>query len=272
MRGFKGFDYELKCTPGSRSKQYAIGKTFRLCKREFLKMCTRGIHFCEKLWDVLTYYPPFNPGTGERNRYAEIITGWHGRSLKPRGNSMPGKRCAGDIEIRNELRLEDLWSRRTNGWVKEYVPVATEPGVARNSGPAVTTVRNSVAISERNSAVAFGSNSAAFGNDAAVTFYPCSLAEGNMFAMSTGYASLAKAKGVEGVALSASFAEVTEPTGIAITRLFARGVRGSRLIFIHGSGAIGVAKVDGDRVREHVWYQWEPEDNCPIPVYEKDRV
>lgn len=271
MRGFKGFDYELKCTPGSHSKQYAIGKTFRLCRREFLKMCSRGIHFCEKLWGVLTYYPPFNPNTGERNRYAEIITGWHGRSLKTGHGIHADKRCAGDMEIRNELKLEELWPRRTNGWVRQYVPVATEPGVARNRESAVAFKSNSVAISEREAAAAFACNSAAFGNFAAVTICPYSVAEGNVFAMSTGYASLAKAKGVDGVALSVSHAEVTKPTGVAITRAYARGVRGSRLIFIHSSGAIGVAKVDGERVREHVWYRWEPEDNCPVPVYAKDR-
>jgi hypothetical protein len=60
MKGFKGFDKDLKC----RNKQYEIGKTY---EEDEAQLCNSGIHFCELPQDVFRYYSP-----GNKNRFAEI--------------------------------------------------------------------------------------------------------------------------------------------------------------------------------------------------------
>ena len=61
MKGFKGFDRDLKC----RDMQYEVGKT--LTHKGTLSLCNSGLHFCEHPLDTWSYYAP----QGE-NRYAEV--------------------------------------------------------------------------------------------------------------------------------------------------------------------------------------------------------
>ena len=278
MRGFKGFDYQLRCTPTKgRTKQYHIGQTVRLCASSALKMCKRGLHFCEKLWDVFIHYPPFDVRTGERSRYAEIITGWHGRSLiglkDPDG--VPHKRCAGDMLIRNEMRLEEMWPRRGNGWIKKYVPLQQKQGVARDAHLAVTLRDSSVAISEKSHAIACGCNSAAFGFMGAVASGVCSYAQapsGIAVALASG--ACACAAGSRSVALSPQFAEAKRAGAVAITQLCARGVKGSTLIFITRllpPYNVMVVPVDGKKIKENVWYRCGEYRPDIVPFYDKDR-
>ena len=63
MKGYKGFDSELKC----RDFQYEVGKTYETDKAD---LCESGFHFCEAPLDVFTYYPP--AGNGKMSRYCEV--------------------------------------------------------------------------------------------------------------------------------------------------------------------------------------------------------
>ena len=60
MKGYKGFDKNLKC----RDKQYTIGKEESENEAE---ICSKGLHFCELPHDVFGYY---NAGNG--NRFCEV--------------------------------------------------------------------------------------------------------------------------------------------------------------------------------------------------------
>ena len=60
MKGYKGFDKDLKC----RGMQYSIGET--ATHNGNLKLCSSGLHFCENPLDVLAHYPPSD------SRFAEI--------------------------------------------------------------------------------------------------------------------------------------------------------------------------------------------------------
>lgn len=60
MKGYKGFDKNLKC----RDKQYTIGKEESENEAE---ICSKGLHFCELPHDVFRYY---NAGNG--NRFCEV--------------------------------------------------------------------------------------------------------------------------------------------------------------------------------------------------------
>ena len=60
MRGFKGFDKNLKC----RDFQFEVGKEYE--QKGDIKACSNGFHFCENPMDVFNYYPPSD------SRYCEI--------------------------------------------------------------------------------------------------------------------------------------------------------------------------------------------------------
>lgn len=59
MKGYKGFDKNLKC----RDKQYAIGEVF---EEKDASLCKSGMHFCENPHDCFVYYNP------AESRYCEI--------------------------------------------------------------------------------------------------------------------------------------------------------------------------------------------------------
>jgi hypothetical protein len=90
MKGFKGFDKDLKC----RGKQYAIGQTFDEAEVSF---CEKGMHFCEYPLDCFRYYSP------AESRYAEI----EAEAVSDK-KSDDSKRAAGKITVKNELSLGDL--------------------------------------------------------------------------------------------------------------------------------------------------------------------
>jgi hypothetical protein len=90
MKGYKGFDKDLKC----RRKQYAIGETF---EEEAAVLCEKGIHFCEYPLDCFGYYPP-----GE-SRFAEIEAEDVSDEIKD-----DSKRAAKKITVKGELSLKGI--------------------------------------------------------------------------------------------------------------------------------------------------------------------
>ena len=60
MKGYKGFDKNLKC----RDKQYTLGKEE---SENETKICEKGMHFCELPHEVFNYY-----SAGNGNRFCEV--------------------------------------------------------------------------------------------------------------------------------------------------------------------------------------------------------
>ena len=91
IRGFKGFDKDLKC----RGFQYEIGKDYE--HEGEVKCCERGFHFCENPFDVFRYYSPCD------SRYCEVEC--DGNADKANDDS---KVATSHIHISSEIGLNGL--------------------------------------------------------------------------------------------------------------------------------------------------------------------
>ena len=67
IKGFKGFDKDLKC----RGYQYELGQDFQ--EEGKIEACSKGFHFCENPFDVFSYYPP--SAENGINRYCVVEGG-----------------------------------------------------------------------------------------------------------------------------------------------------------------------------------------------------
>ena len=65
LKGYKGFDKDLKCSPNGNTMQYEIGKVYETDKKP-VRCTNNGFHFCLNPFDVFGYYPPSN------SRYCEV--------------------------------------------------------------------------------------------------------------------------------------------------------------------------------------------------------
>ena len=92
MKGFKGFDKDLKC----RDQQYVVGETIMFNGEPLL--CSAGLHFVEHPLDALSYYKP-NDGS----RYAEIEA--DGVTNQKKEDS---KRVATSLTVRTEIKIPSL--------------------------------------------------------------------------------------------------------------------------------------------------------------------
>lgn len=91
MKGYKGFDKDLKC----RDFQYEVGKDYTTEGK--IEACKNGFHFCENPMDVLGYYPPSD------SRYCIIESS--GQEDRDGGNS---KVATSKIHISAEIGLKGL--------------------------------------------------------------------------------------------------------------------------------------------------------------------
>lgn len=91
MKGFKGFNKDLKC----RGFQFEQGKEY---KEEKAECCETGFHFCENPLDVFGYYPPSD------SRYCEV----EGSGQIDKENRDDSKVAASQIKIGLEIGLPGL--------------------------------------------------------------------------------------------------------------------------------------------------------------------
>jgi hypothetical protein len=91
IKGFKGFDKDLKC----RGFQYKIGETYKTTNP--IEVCHSGFHFCENPLDIFGYY---NPG---ESKFTEI----EGFGKEQR-HSEDSKICVSKIKIGVEVSLKSI--------------------------------------------------------------------------------------------------------------------------------------------------------------------
>ena len=148
MKGYKGFNEKLQCTPDGTVFQYEVGKEY--VHEGDVSLCLQGLHFCENPLDTLRYY---QPATG---RYAEVEADGVAES-----KSEDSKRVAKKLKIGAEVKLSSLIQlgvkfllsksekpvQATSG---NYSPAATSgdsshAATSGNSSPAATSGEESIA-------------------------------------------------------------------------------------------------------------------------------
>ena len=92
MKGYKGFDKDLKCHGGY---QYEIGRTETTDKAD---LCEAGFHFCERPLDVFGYFAP------AESRYCEI----EAEDVSPETEKRDTKRVAKKLTVKGEIGIAGL--------------------------------------------------------------------------------------------------------------------------------------------------------------------
>ena len=103
MKGYKGFDKDLKCYGGY---QYEIGRTETT---DEAVLCKTGFHFCERPLDVFLYFAP----TG--NRFCEI----EAEDVSPETEERDTKRVAKKLTVKGEIGVAGLVKAAVNIGIEE---------------------------------------------------------------------------------------------------------------------------------------------------------
>ena len=93
MKGYKGFDKDLKC----RDFQYEVGKEAAVDGD--IELCKRGIHFCENPHNVFSYYAP-----GKNNRFAVV----EAEDVSAERNDDDSKRVCKRLTVKAEISVFEI--------------------------------------------------------------------------------------------------------------------------------------------------------------------
>ena len=117
MKGFKGFDKDLKC----QGQQYTIGET--TTHSGTVSLCNSGLHFCESPLDAFTFY---RPGS---SRYAEV----EADDVSGEQKKNESKRVAKSLHVKAELEIPALVKAAV-----EFVFQKVKPSKGNSSHSATT--------------------------------------------------------------------------------------------------------------------------------------
>ena len=117
MKGFKGFDKDMKC----RDKQYEVGQMFEEAEAN---LCNKGLHFCEHPADCFTYYPP------GKSRFAEI----EAEDVSEETHDEDSKRVAKKITVKAELSILGIVKAILNFSSEKSTPSAGSRAHATSAG------------------------------------------------------------------------------------------------------------------------------------------
>ena len=97
MKGYKGFDKNMKC----KGMQYEVGKEFSVDGE--LELCENGLHFCKYPLDVFRYYDPAN------SKFAKVKATGEIKYKNPDDDyNKDTKVCTNKLKICAEIGFPDL--------------------------------------------------------------------------------------------------------------------------------------------------------------------
>jgi len=271
MKGYKGFNDKLQCTPNGKVFQFEVGKEY---EEENAELCNSGFHFCENPFDIFGYYSPSD------SRYCEI----EADDVSEQTES-DSKKCCKKIKISAEIKLSGIinagvkfimdkidWKNSKESNTGDF-SAATNTGdfsAATNTGcfSAATNTGDFSAATNmgyRSAATNTGNQSAATntGNQSAATntgyksaatntgdFSAATNTGNQSAATNTGYFSAATVEGNNSVAIATGH------------KSKAKAVKGSAIVVceIDDNGnllAIKSSVIDGELLKENTFYTLE---------------
>ena len=105
MKGFKGFDKDLKC----RDLQYKVGEETKIDGD--IKLCRSGLHFCENPHDVFYYYSP-----GEKHRFAAV----EAEDVSDEKNGGDSKRVCKRLTVNAEISVFEICKIAVNTFFENF--------------------------------------------------------------------------------------------------------------------------------------------------------
>ena len=130
MKGYKGFDKDLKCYGGY---QYEIGRTETTDKAE---LCKAGFHFCERPLDVFNHFAPAN------SRYCEI----EAEDVSPETEEYDSKRVAKKLTVKGEIGIAGLVKAQIEYVKAHCTHEVKDDGAATAGDSGAATSRGNVTV------------------------------------------------------------------------------------------------------------------------------
>jgi len=221
MKGFKGFDKDLKC----RDKQYKIGGKYREDRAE---LCRSGLHFCEHPLDCFGYYPLAD------SRYCEV----EADDVSDK-TSNDTKRVSKRLKIVTELSIAGMVQAAVK-FVFDRAEWTDQNHATGNQGAASAT-------GYRGAASATGDRGAA----SATGYQGAASATGNQGAASaTGYQGAASATGEESVACALGY-QCKAAGAIGCWLVLAERDDNGHIL------SVQTVKVDGEQIKANTFYRLE---------------
>jgi hypothetical protein len=158
MKGYKGFNDKLQCSPNGKPFQYEVGKTYT--HQGTISLCNQGLHFVEHPLGAWSYYKPL-----DGSRFALVEA--DGVSDETRDDT---KRVAQSLTIKAEVKIPALLKAAVEFVFSKVKSSPTKSATTGDSAHSATTGNDAHSATTGNSAhsatTGDSAHSATTGNDA----------------------------------------------------------------------------------------------------------
>jgi hypothetical protein len=233
MKGYKGFNDKLQCSPNGKPFQYEVGKTYT--HQGTISLCNQGLHFVEHPLDAWSYYKPL-----DGSRFALVKA--EGVSEETRDDT---KRVAQSLTIEAEVKIPALLKAAVEFVFSKVKSSPTVSATTGNSAHSATTGYS--AHSATTGDYAHSATTGDYAHSATTGYYAHSATTGYYaHSATTGDYAHSAVAGKECIAAS---------LGIAGQ---AKGIKGNWLVlaeWVDGKiKSMGIAIVDGKKIKADTFY------------------
>jgi hypothetical protein len=233
MKGYKGFNNKLQCTPNGKAFQYEVGKTYT--HNGPVSLCSKGFHFCEHPLDTWSYYKPM-----DGNRYAVVDA--NSVSVETKDDT---KRVAQSLTIKAEVKMPALLKAAVEFVFSKVKSSPTVSATAGDSAHSATTGNYAHSATTGDSAHSATTGDSA--HSATTGYYAHSATTGDSaHSATTGDSAQSSVKGNQCIAASLGAAGQ------------AKGLKGNWLVLAEWKDgkikAMGIARVDGKKIKADTFY------------------
>ena len=140
MKGYKGFNDKLQCSPNGKPFQYEVGKTYT--HQGTISLCNQGLHFVEHPLGAWSYYKPL-----DGSRFALVEA--DGVSDETRDDT---KRVAQSLTIKAEVKIPALLKAAVEFVFSKVKSSPTKSATTGDSAHSATTGYSAHSATTGNSA------------------------------------------------------------------------------------------------------------------------